>query len=134
MSAPPSSFFRESAKSLPGEASQERSLESSHKDNLDSSSESRLIGRYSLLNRASGYLGLFVPLSTAVLVGGVLLLFDPAEDLLLDRALGMGSAYALTSVFRDIVPAITSTMAAWGYSGVFLLMLVESISVPFRAK
>jgi membrane protein DedA with SNARE-associated domain len=134
MSAPPSSFFAESERSPTLEPSEERRLEPLLEDNSDASSENRMIGRYRLLNRVVSFHGLFVPLSVAVLLGGVLLLFDPGEDLLLDRAISAGSAYALTSVFRDLVPAITSTLAAWGYSGVFLLMLVESISVPIPSE
>jgi membrane protein DedA with SNARE-associated domain len=70
----------------------------------------------------------------AIMLGGALFLFDPAEDVLLDKALGLGSVYGLSSVFRGIVPAITETLASWGYTGVFLLMFVESISVPIPSE
>ncbi len=79
--------------------------------------------------------GLLVPLSVAAILAGILLLFDPAEDVLLDRAiLGLGSLPALTSAVHDIVPTITTVMASWGYGGVFFLMFSESVSIPIPSE
>jgi membrane protein DedA with SNARE-associated domain len=79
--------------------------------------------------------GLLIPVSAAAILAGVLLLFDPAEDMLLDKVvLSLSSPLALASAVRDIVPTITMAMASWGYGGVFFLMLAESVSLPIPSE
>jgi membrane protein DedA with SNARE-associated domain len=70
-----------------------------------------------------------------VMVVAGALLFDPAEDFLVDSALhNVSSSSAFASVVQGMVPAITSTMESWGYGGVFFLMLAESVSLPLPSE
>src|ERR1700731_3685645 len=93
-------------------------------------SRTRFRGHHGFLNRTAWLNGLFLPISLVMVVAGALL-FDPAEDFLVDSALhNVSSSSAFASVVQGMVPAITSTMESWGYGGVFFLMLAESVSLP----
>ena len=63
------------------------------------------------------------------------ILFDTLEDTVIEGGLFSGTPLATIYNFvAMLTSSITSTISSWGYEGIFLLMLLESSSLPIPSE
>ncbi len=69
------------------------------------------------------------------IIATLIVLSDTLEDTLIEGTPSIGTPLAqIAGIFFAVTQNITATVTAWGYLGIFLLMLLESSSVPLPSE